>query len=86
MNITEQTDFDDELWLQADGFEEALIGFVYPWPERHKVAVYSRRRCIELLMYRDDMSREDAEEYFDYNVADAYVGPQTPLFLDYPTP
>jgi hypothetical protein len=33
-------------------------------------------------MERDGMSREDAEEYFDFNVAGAWVGEGMPVFLD----
>jgi hypothetical protein len=74
----------EEQYLQADGFESALIGFVYPWPHRQKTAVYDREKCIEILMERDGMGRGDAEEFFDYNTDGAYVGEQTPLFLSKP--
>lgn len=74
----------DEQYLQADGFESALIGFVYPWPHKLKTAVYDREKCIQILMDRDGMDRDVAEEFFDFNVSDAYVGDQTPLFLDKP--
>jgi hypothetical protein len=44
--------------------------------------VYSRKRCIEVLMSDGIMEYEDATEYFDYNVIGAYVGENTPVFLD----
>lgn len=30
----------------------------------------------------DDMSEQDAIEYFEYNVQNAYVGPKTPIWCD----
>ena len=70
----------EEKILLADGFNEALIGT----GERAgslPVAVYDREKCIDILR-KQDMSREEAEEYFDYNVIGAFVGEQTPIFVD----
>lgn len=72
----------DEPYLQADGFEDALIGFVWPSETNLKTAVYDRNKCIEILQTRDGMDEIDAIEYFEFNVAGAYVGPQTPFFFD----
>ena len=66
--------------LTADGFEKALLGFGYQF--NTPVAVYSRERCLHVLMERDGMSREDAEEYFEFNVAGSWVGESTPVFLE----
>jgi hypothetical protein len=44
--------------------------------------VYSTKKCIEILAR--DMGEENAVEYFDFNVAGAYVGPQTPIFIQTP--
>ena len=41
--------------------------------------VYNRQKCIEILM--NDMSEEEAEEYFNYNYLDAFVGDSTPIFF-----
>ena len=62
------------------GFEKALLGFGYQF--NTPVAVYSKDRCLHVLMERDGMSREDALEYFDFNVAGAWVGEGMPVFLD----
>lgn len=66
--------------LLADGYEFALLGYV-----EHRdgpIAVYDRAACLEILVARDGMSLEEAAEFFDFNTAGAYVGPQTPLFLE----
>ena len=62
--------------LFADGFNDAIIGFE---PNMWKV-VYSRNKVIEILM--EDMSEEDAVEYAEYNTFNAYVGDNTPLWVD----
>ena len=70
-------EFNEDM-LFADGFDDALVGYVerIPLPT---VACYDKKKCIEILM--KDMTSEEAEEYFDYNVAGSYVGENTPCFL-----
>ena len=66
--------------LLADGFEDAYIGWCEVF-NRPPLAAYDRDKCIEILMERDGMDYEEAEEYFDFNVIDAYEGEYTPVFL-----
>ena len=63
--------------LKADGFDEAIIGVV----ERlgTQAICYDTEKVIEILMR--DMSEEEAWEYFQYNIAGAWVGEHTPFFL-----
>ena len=63
--------------LKADGFDEAVIGVV----ERlgTQAICYDTEKVIKILMR--DMSEEDAWEYFQYNIAGAWVGEHTPFFL-----
>lgn len=68
--------------LLADGFEDAYIGFVAGFSGG--IAVYNRRKCIEILMERDGMTHVEAEEFFSFNTEGAYVGEFTPLFLQEP--
>jgi hypothetical protein len=72
----------DQNILLADGFDEALIGYADSWSSdcRCLKAVYSRNKCIEILMR--DMDEIDAEEYFEFNVAGAYMGPNTPIYVE----
>jgi hypothetical protein len=65
--------------LYADGFDEALVGIARRCGQPD-LAVYSVRRCIEVLMQRG-MTEEEADEFFDFNVVGAWVGPMTPIFL-----
>ena len=65
--------------LTADGFEEALIGYATQFNKT--VAVYDRKKCIAILMARDEMSEEEAEEFFSVNVEGSFMGDRTPAFL-----
>ena len=65
--------------LFATGFEDCLVGYV---EQASKVlAAYSREKCINKLMADSDMTWDEAEEYFVFNVVGAYVGENTPVFL-----
>ena len=65
--------------LMADGFEEALVGFGTRF--NSPVTVYDLNKCISVLVERDGMSYEEAQEHMDYNVLGAYVGEETPVFI-----
>jgi len=65
--------------LLADGFEDALIGIGMQFNK--PLAIYDCEKCLDILMHRYGMSYEDAEEYLCFNVYDAYVGEQTPVFM-----
>jgi len=64
--------------LFADGFDDAIIGYAKRCGQPALVA-YDVEKCISIL--QRDMSYEEAVEYFDFNVAGAWVGEHTPLFL-----
>jgi hypothetical protein len=70
----------DEEILMADGFDEALVGYAQRCGQP-ALAVYDRNKCVDLLVQRDGMTHEEAEEYFEFNVVGAWVGDRTPLFL-----
>ena len=68
--------FPDEEFLTADGFDEAIIG-VDSFSESPRL-IYSIEKCIEILT--EDMTEEEAQEYFYFNTAGAYVGEKTPIW------
>ena len=72
-----------ELWesgdiLLADGFEDAFVGVVASFGSAPK-ACYNIDTCIDILM--KDLSRDEAIEYLEFNVTQAYVGEHTPAFI-----
>lgn len=66
--------------LLADGFEEAYIGLVQQFDQF--MTCYDYDKCVEILVKRDNMTTEEAIEYMEYNVVGAYVGKDTPCFLN----
>lgn len=67
--------------LFATGFDEAIIGIGRSF--QHYKVVYSRDKVIEILMREQDMDITEAEEYYEYNIAGAYVGEHTPIFVEF---
>jgi hypothetical protein len=65
--------------MLADGFEKALVGF--GWQFNRELAIYDYDKCVEILMERDEMDRDDAIEFMEFNVLGAWVGEGTPVFL-----
>jgi hypothetical protein len=63
------------LW---DGMDAALIGIAERCGQP-RVAVYDRDKALSML--RKEMTPEEAEEYFEFNVAGASIGPLTPFIL-----
>jgi len=65
--------------LLADGFDDAFIGIGQQFSKF--MAVYDKLKCIEILSDQG-MSEEEAKEYMDYNVTGAYMGENTPVFIE----
>jgi hypothetical protein len=67
--------------LLMDGFESAFIGHSQRINEP-VLAVYSRAKMVEVLMSRDGMTDDEAEEFIEYNCVGAWVGEQTPIIVN----
>ena len=68
--------------LVPDGLEEAIVGYA----ERScapTVAVLDTDRCIDILMEDGIEKREEAIEYFEFNILGSYVGEHTPVFVTF---
>lgn len=78
MSETDNTDFKP---LKMDGFDKCIIGMVEV-QGRGLLLAYARRAILNVLIERDGMSEEEAVEYFDFNIAGAWVGPGTPVIVD----
>jgi len=66
----------EDTLLFADGFDDAIIGL----DTNSLRVVYSKQKMIECLM--KDMELDDAIEYLEFNTWGAYVGEQTPIYID----
>ena len=69
----------EESVVFADGLEKAFLGIGYQF--HTPVALYSKNKAIQCLIDQG-MDEEQALEYYDYNIAGAYVGDNTPIFLE----
>ena len=73
--------------LKLDGYDEALLGQATVWQRQGMGAdlvdtlVYSGPKIIGILMTRDGMTELDAHELLNFNIAGAYVGPDTPIIV-----
>jgi len=73
--------------LLADGFEEAFVGVVESFGTVPR-ACYDVAKCLDILMEGDVMNGEpqmtydEAVEYLNFNVTQAYVGEYTPAFIN----
>lgn len=65
----------------ADGFEKAFVGSTISAFSREQVALYDYDLCIKVLVEDQQMTEEEAIEYFDYNVIGSWVGEDTPIFI-----
>ncbi len=69
----------DESVILADGFELAFLGCGYSYAGSY--AIYHMGNCVEILMQRDGMTYDEAEEFIEYNVIGAFVGDRMPVFM-----
>jgi hypothetical protein len=68
---------DSELLRMSEGnFDAAIIGV----DQDGERLIYDSNSVVQVLI-NDGMDDEDAWEYFYYNIAGAYVGKNTPLFI-----
>lgn len=80
MNETQQVmENSQDQTMLATGFEEAIIGLDTSGDVFR--VVYDIDAIISILMDRDEMTEEDANEHFSYNIQGSYVGEGTPLYV-----
>lgn len=77
--ILEELSYVNEQAILIDGMDDALVGIDMV----DYVAVYDVNKCVEILMITSEMTREEAQEYFEYNILSAYIGDYTPRFVQF---
>jgi len=65
--------------LKADGFNDAILGIGRRCGQPDILA-YDVEKVIAILV-EQGMSQEEAEEYFEFNIAGAWVGELTPVWI-----
>ena len=65
--------------ILLDGLDEAIVGIVEDFYGPR--VLYSQQKILTILQERDLMTMSEAEEFYDYNIKNLYVGKQNPVFL-----
>jgi len=80
MNIREQLQENyDQTLLFADEFDDCIIGATDDFGTIR--VVYDIPKMILTLM-SDDMSYHEAREYLEFNTLNAWVGKETPIYME----
>ena len=66
--------------LEPAKFDAAIVGVTERCGEQPTVC-YDLKKILEVLI-ADGMEYEEALEYYEYNIVGAYMGEQTPTFLN----
>ena len=67
------------LFMSEEKFDAAIVGLA----DRigmDTVVVYDTTKIIDILE-EEGMDREEATEYYEFNIIGAYVGERTPIFI-----
>ena len=82
LNIREYLEpmFEGLLYLSEPEFDAAIVG-VADRIGMETVVVYDTSKVIDILCERDGMDREQATEFYEYNIIGASVGERTPMFI-----
>jgi hypothetical protein len=82
MNIREAlADINPELmFMDPERFDMAIVGYIERFGQE-PVVCYNKDKVLEILM-ENGMDWEEADEYYQFNILGAYVGEQTPVFLE----
>lgn len=66
--------------LKVDGMDAAVVGVLEGFGGVYRLC-YSYEKLLAEFMRQNDWSRDEAVEWYDYNVIGAYIGETGPLFL-----
>ncbi len=81
-NLREELEatYEGLLFLSDLQFDEAIVG-IADRIGMSPVVVYDTTKLIDILCERDGMDREEATEFYEFNILGAYVGERTPMFI-----
>jgi len=67
--------------VRLDGLDSCVIGVCCRCGQED-VLLYDGHKVVELLMDRDGMTWEEAEEFYCLNISGAWMGSGTPCFME----
>ena len=69
---------EDALLLEPrERYDSCIIGATY---DGEKI-IYDAIKIIEALIEEDEMTEDEATEYFEFNILGAYLGENTPIYV-----
>ena len=71
---------DELLFMDPKRFDAAIIGVTERMGQLPTIC-YNKTKVLEILM-EDGMDYDEAVEYYEFNVVGAWMGEQTPTFLE----
>ena len=77
--VVELLEASDNTALTVDGHDSAILGLC--WASGAPRVVYSVQTILNDLV-KQGMSPNEAREFYEFNIEGAYVGEQTPLFVE----
>jgi hypothetical protein len=67
--------------ITLEGLDKAVVGTALTVDDELPRLAYSVEKIVEILMNRDGMTRDEAQEFFDFNIFNAYMGEYNPSFI-----
>jgi hypothetical protein len=64
--------------ILLDGYDDCIVGVTEEFGNETRI-LYSREKIINKL--KNDMSEEDALEFYYYNIIGGYFGERNPIFI-----
>ena len=81
VQFLEDSDMEPMLLLgspdEVNDFADAFVGVSMD----NSTAIYNENKVIEVFIKRDGMTDIEAVEYYEYNVLGAYMGENTPIYI-----
>lgn len=68
--------FDDEEILFVNGFDDAIVGI-----DHASLRVVYDVQLMFMILIEEGMDSEDARDYLDFNILNAFVGDNTPIYM-----
>lgn len=63
--------------IYLEGLDTCILGF-----SSNNRAIYDVDKIVQLLMDRDGMSKEDAIEFFEYNILTIHLSGLSPILVE----
>lgn len=68
--------FDDEEILFVNGFDDAIVGI-----DHASLRVIYDVQLMFMILIEEGMDSEDARDHLDFNILNAFVGDNTPIYM-----